>query len=245
MVRKYAGGFKLAGKNEEPPLRVLEHGLVGEHVVVPEGVTPPFPYMVRKDKKWYHGFRFDMSLCDEVVHATPALKTIFGEMIEVESNFRNILGYASGPTQFESVDGGELARRLTELLLPSALKVFGEENNPEAMKHSRIYSLYVNLLLPGQSIQLHTDVPELLGVDRSNCPSWLLVAAHCSGLFTKYRVRNVTSVFYPSTACGGELGVFTPDLEGTTVVIYPIQVMSTWCRSCVPCRGGSSSGPGY
>ena len=97
MVRKYAGGFKLAGKNEEPPLRLLEHGLVGEHVVVPEGVTPPFPYMVRKDKKWYHGFRFDMSLCDEVVHATPALKTIFGEMIEVESNFRNILGYASGP----------------------------------------------------------------------------------------------------------------------------------------------------
>merc|ERR1719317_402436 len=90
-------------------------------------------------------------------------------MIEVESNFRNILGYASGSTQFESVDGGELDRRLTELLLPSALKVFKEENNPEAMKHSRIYSLYVNLLLPGQSIQLHTDVPELLGVDRSNC----------------------------------------------------------------------------
>ena len=220
MVRKFAGKFKVCGKDEEPPLRVLDHGLFGEYVVVQEGNSPPFPYMVRKGDKCYHGFRFDMSLCDEVVHATSSLRKIFGDIVEQESTFRNILGYASGPTQFESVDGGELARRLSELLLPAALKVSGENNNPEAAKYSRIYSLYVNLLLPGQSIQLHLDVPELLGVDRSNCPSWLLVAAHCSGLFTKHRVRNITSVFYPSTAHGGALGVFRPDLSGIAWLVY-------------------------
>merc|ERR1719431_1156802 len=165
-------------------------------------------------------------------------------MIEVESNFRNILGYASGPTKFESVDGGELARRLSELLLPAALKVFGEEDNPEALKHSRIYSLYVNLLLPGQSIQLHSDVPELLGVDRSNCPSWLLVAAHCSGLFTEYRVKNVTSVFYPCTSPGGALGVFTPDHQGH---VFPIEAglavvldTDTYFHHCAQARANNS-----
>jgi len=244
VVRKYAGKFKVCGKDEEPPLRLLDHQLVGEHVVVPEGESPPYPYMVRKGNKYYHGFRFDMALCDEVVHATEQLKTIFGDIIKEESTFRNILGYASGPNQFESVDGGELARRLSELLLPAALKVFGEEENPEALKHSHIYSLYVNLLLPGQSIQLHLDVPELLGVDRSNCPSWLLVAAHCSGLFTKYRVRNVTSVFYPSTAYGGALGVFSPELEGH---VYPVEEgltvvldTDTCFHHCAQARASSS-----
>ena len=195
---------------------MLAHGLPGEHVVVPAGDAPPFPYMVQRGDKFYHGYRFDMEICDEVVHVSAALQKVFGKIDEeAEHSFRNVLGYASGRSQFESVDEGKLSKLLSEALLPAALKVFGEENNPEALKHSRIYSLYLILLLPGHSIKMHLDVPELLGVDRSKCPSWLLVAAHCSGLFTDYRVKNVTSVFYPKTSHGGALCAFSPDLQGT------------------------------
>ena len=216
VIRKYASNFRKSGKDDEPPLTVLVHGLPGEHVVVPAGESPPFPYMVPRGERFYHGYRFDMELCDEVVHATTPLQRVFGPVDEeADHSFRNVLGYAAGQSSFESVDGGQLARQLTEALLPAALAVFGEENNPEAARHSRIYSLYVNLLLPGQSVKMHLDVPELRGVDRSTCPSWLLVAAKCSGLFSEYRVRNVTSVFYPQTAQGGALCAFSPELSGT------------------------------
>jgi len=221
VIRKYASKFRKSGKDDEPPLTVLVHDLPGEHVVVPAGESPPFPYMVGRGEKFYHGYRFDMDLSDEVAHATPSLQRIFGDVDgEADHSFRNVLGYATGKSSFESVDGGKLATQLTEALLPAALAVFGEENNPEAAKHSRIYSLYVNLLLPGQSVKMHLDVPELRGVDRSTCPSWLLVAAKCSGLFSQYRVRNVTSVFYPKSAQGGALGAFSPELSGG---VFPVE----------------------
>eukprot|EP00090_Calanus_glacialis_P037713 TRINITY_DN6519_c0_g1_i3.p1 TRINITY_DN6519_c0_g1~~TRINITY_DN6519_c0_g1_i3.p1 ORF type:complete len:399 (+),score=111.23 TRINITY_DN6519_c0_g1_i3:157-1353(+) len=221
VIRKYASHFRKSGKDDEPPLRVLVHGLPGEDVVVPAGESPPFPYMVPRGERFYHGYRFDMELCDEVVHATTSLQRVFGPVDEeADQSFRNVLGYAAGQSCFESVDGGQLARQLSEALLPAALAVFGEENNPEAVRHSRIYSLYVNLLLPGQSIKIHLDVPELRGVDRSTCPNWLLVAAHCSGLFSEYRVRNVTSVFYPQTVQGGALCAFSPELSGQ---VFPVE----------------------
>ena len=239
-MRKYSDNFRKSGKEDEPPLRVLVHGLQGEYAVVPEGESPPFPYMIQRGDKYYHGYRFDMDVCDEVLHATPALQKIFGKIDkDADQSFRNVLGYASGQSSFQSLDGGKLSKLLSDALLPAALKVFGEENNPEAMKHSRIYSLYANLLLPGHIVKLHKDVPEVRGVDRSRCPSWLLVAAHCSGLFSP--VRNVTSVFYPKTAFGGALCAYSPGLEGNHVYssIHTLyQVMSTLVfilciRSCL------------
>lgn len=221
VMRKYADNFRKSGKDDEPPLRVLEHGLQGEYVVVPSGDCPPFPYMVQRGDKFYHGYRFDMDVCDGAVHATSSLEKIFGkEDDEADQSFRNVIGYSTGQSNFKSIDGGELSRQLTDALLPAALKVFGEENNPEALKHSRIFSLYANLLLPGHIIKLHLDVPELRGVDRSRCPSWLLVAAHCSGLFNEYRVKNVTSVFYPQTSFGGALCAFSPELQGH---VFPVE----------------------
>ena len=59
-------------------------------------------------------------------------------------------------------------------------------------------------------VAMHLDVPEFLGVERSGCPSWLLVAAHCSALFPHSRVRNVTAVCYPSSSDGGTLAVYHP-----------------------------------
>ena len=64
--------------------------------------------------------------------------------------------------------------------------------------------------MPGQTVTLHLDVPEFIGVERSTCPSWLLVAAHCSGLFARLKVNNVTAVCYPSSCKGGSLAVYHP-----------------------------------
>ena len=62
---------------------------------------------------------------------------------------------------------------------------------------SEMFSVYTNLLIPGNTIKLHVDTPDFSGLDRSQCPSWLLAVAHCSNLFTDSRVRNVTCVLYP------------------------------------------------
>merc|ERR1712037_868005 len=79
---------------------------------------------------------------------------------------------------------------------------------------SRIYSVYAIVMLPGQTVPLHLDVPEFYGIERSACPNWLLVAAHCSGLFSSVRVRNVTSVCYPATRHAGALAVYHPKQGG-------------------------------
>lgn len=65
--------------------------------------------------------------------------------------------------------------------MPHALKVFGAEHSPEAHAASYVYSMYCNVLLPGHIINMHLDVPEYHGLDRSKTPTWLLVVAHCSG----------------------------------------------------------------
>ena len=96
---------------------------------------------------------------------------------------------------------------------------------------SCLFSIYTNFLVPGHNIKLHLDVPEFVGLDRlsmshdlslsnfkyiarSTCPSWLLIAAKCSGLFSEYRVRNVTCVCYPRDANGGEILFFDGDKTG-------------------------------
>ena len=78
-------------------------------------------------------------------------------------------------------------------------------------KVARLFSVYANLLLEGQTVTLHLDVPEFFGLERSTCPSWLLVAAHCSRLFDRFRVNNVTAVCYPSSCKGGSLAVYHPE----------------------------------
>jgi len=223
IIREQAGNFRKCGKEDEPPLRMLEHGLFGEYAEVAENDSPPFPYMIGRNGKFYHGYRFDMELCEENAHETESLTQLFGKIdSEADNSFRNVIGYASGLNKFHSNVGEKLPRMLKEAILPAALKVFKQESNAEAWKHSRIYSIYINLLMPGQSIKMHLDVPELSGVDRSKCPSWLLVAAKCSGLFTKYRVNNVTSVFYPQTSSGGAICAFSPAFDGTGKV-YPVE----------------------
>jgi hypothetical protein len=70
--------------------------------------------------------------------------------------------------------------------------------------------VYANLLVPGQELALHTDVPEFRGMNRRSDPQWLLVAMHHSGLFERWRMPIATAVTYFESCAGGDF-VFYPD----------------------------------
>jgi hypothetical protein len=70
--------------------------------------------------------------------------------------------------------------------------------------------VYANLLVPGQELALHTDVPEFRGANRTKDPEWLLVAMHHSGLFDRWRIHITTGVAYFHECRAGEFA-FYPD----------------------------------
>jgi hypothetical protein len=69
---------------------------------------------------------------------------------------------------------------------------------------------YANLLVPGQELAVHTDVPEFRGLSRLNTPQWLLVAMHHSGLFGRWRMPIATAVAYFGSCRGGAFAYY-PD----------------------------------
>merc|ERR1711971_1133730 len=201
-LRKEAVRFRHINKEEEPPLRSLDHGLHGEGVCQ---LLAPYPYMIQSsDGIWYHGYRFDQSVCEEAAHTSEGLRRLFGPKdSDTGTYFRQVLGYAAGSKPGLASTAPELLDELSSALRPACLQVY------PGHKVARLFSVYANLLLPGQTVTLHLDVPEFIGVERSTCPSWLLVAAHCSGLFARFRVNNVTAVCYPSSCKeGGSLAVY-------------------------------------
>ena len=49
---------------------------------------PPYSYMIKsKNGLWYHGYRFDQSLCDEAAHTSPRLNKIFGSPTESRGTY--------------------------------------------------------------------------------------------------------------------------------------------------------------
>jgi len=70
--------------------------------------------------------------------------------------------------------------------------------------------VYANILLPGQELAVHTDVPEFRGANRRRFPQWLMVVMHHSRLFDAWRMPIVTGVAWFSACTGGEF-VFYPD----------------------------------
>jgi hypothetical protein len=69
---------------------------------------------------------------------------------------------------------------------------------------------YANLMVPGQELAVHTDVPEFRGCNRKVMPQWLLVVMHHSGLFDAWRLPIATGIAWFHDAVGGEL-VYWPD----------------------------------
>ncbi len=70
--------------------------------------------------------------------------------------------------------------------------------------------VYANLLVPGQELAVHTDVPEFRGVNRLQHPQWLLVVMRHSGLFEEWRMPIATAVSWFHDCAGGEFA-FYPD----------------------------------
>lgn len=70
--------------------------------------------------------------------------------------------------------------------------------------------VYANLLVPGQELAIHTDVPEFRGANRKNVPQWLLVCMLHSGLFDRWRIPILTCVSWFGSAAGGAF-TFYPD----------------------------------
>lgn len=81
--------------------------------------------------------------------------------------------------------------------------------------------VYANILLPGQELAVHTDVPEFRGMSRMTDPQWLLVAMHHSGLFERWRLPIVTAVAYFESCAGGAFAFYPngPDAEAATVPV--------------------------
>jgi len=73
---------------------------------------------------------------------------------------------------------------------------------------------YANLMVPGQELAVHTDVPEFRGANRKVIPQWLLVVMHHSGLFDEYRMPIATAIAWFHDCDGGELAYWPARATG-------------------------------
>lgn len=80
---------------------------------------------------------------------------------------------------------------------------------------------YANLLLPGQELAVHTDVPEFRGANRRRFPQWLMVAMLHSGLFDRWRMPIATGIAYFGQAAGGELSFWPDGPDGEVTLVQP------------------------
>ncbi len=74
--------------------------------------------------------------------------------------------------------------------------------------------VFANLMVPGQELALHTDVPEFRGVNRKLHPQWLLVAMRHSGLFEDWRMPIATGVAWFHDTDGGEFAFYPDGADG-------------------------------
>ena len=81
--------------------------------------------------------------------------------------------------------------------------------------------VYANVLLPGQELAVHTDVPEFRGANRRIVPQWLLVVMRHSELFEEWRLRIATGIAYFGDARGGELAYYPDGAAGPAAVYAP------------------------
>ncbi len=82
--------------------------------------------------------------------------------------------------------------------------------------------VYANLLVPGQELAVHTDVPEFRGVNRTRHPQWLLVVMHHCGLFEEWRMPIATAVAWFHDCEGGEFA-FYPEGPAAPAVAHRVR----------------------
>ncbi len=79
--------------------------------------------------------------------------------------------------------------------------------------------VYANLLVPGQELAVHTDVPEFRGANRTKDPEWLMVVMHHSGLFDRWRMPIATGVSWWRGCRGGELALYPDGADGPPTTV--------------------------
>ena len=79
--------------------------------------------------------------------------------------------------------------------------------------------VYANLLVPGQELAVHTDVPEFRGANRKLYPQWLMVVMHHSGLFDEYRMPIATAVGWFNDCHGGAFAFYPQGGDGPAATI--------------------------
>lgn len=79
--------------------------------------------------------------------------------------------------------------------------------------------VYANMLVPGQELAVHTDVPEFRGANRMNQPQWLMVAMHHSGYFDAWRMPIATGVAWFGNPEGGEFCFYPEGPYGAPVAL--------------------------
>jgi hypothetical protein len=82
--------------------------------------------------------------------------------------------------------------------------------------------VFANLMVPGQELAVHTDVPEFRGCNRKVMPQWLLVAMHHSGLFDAWRMPIATGVSWYHDCAGGEFA-YWPDGASRAPVAHQVR----------------------
>ena len=74
--------------------------------------------------------------------------------------------------------------------------------------------VYANILVPGQELAIHTDVPEFRGANRKVLPQWLLVTMLHSGLFDAWRIPIATCVAWFGANQGGAFTYYPNGISG-------------------------------
>ncbi len=82
--------------------------------------------------------------------------------------------------------------------------------------------VFANILLPGQELAVHTDVPEFRGINRKHHPQWLCVVMHHSGMFDRWRMPVATAVSWYQDSRGGAFA-FYPDGAAGAAVAQPVR----------------------
>jgi hypothetical protein len=82
--------------------------------------------------------------------------------------------------------------------------------------------VYANILLPGQELAVHTDVPEFRGANRKVVPQWLCVVMLHSGLFDAWRMPIATGIAYFGGGSGGELAYYPDGADGAPATYAPV-----------------------
>jgi hypothetical protein len=82
--------------------------------------------------------------------------------------------------------------------------------------------VFANLLVPGQELAIHTDVPEFRGINRKRHPQWLIAAMHHSRLFDDWRMPIATGVAWFHDCHGGEFAFYPNGADGAPVA-HPVR----------------------